>query len=83
MVSRPQPNFKYKFRVLGHHDARLSENEPHITVTFLAGEDDHLSYCGTLTMAEPEWELFSSALSKALGSSLEIEDERAASRKTG
>ena len=71
-----QQNFRYKFRVLGHHGARLVGNEPHITVTFLAGPDDHLSYCGTLTMAEAEWQLFSGALSKALGSSLEIEDAR-------
>ena len=68
--------FRYKFRVLGHHDARLVGNEPHITVTFLAGKDESLVYCGTLTMAEAEWKLFSGALKKALGSSLEIEDER-------
>ena len=77
MGSAGKQNFRYRFRVLGHHGARLVGNEPHITVTFLAGEDDHLSYCGTLTMAEAEWQLFSGALSKALGSSLEIEDERA------
>lgn len=78
-----QQSFRYKFRVLGHHGARLVGNEPHITVTFLAGEDDHLSYCGTLTMAEAEWELFSGALSDALGSSLEIEDERSTEAAPG
>lgn len=69
-------SFRYKFKVLARYDARTGENEPSITATFLAGRDDHLVYSGTLTMAEPEWEAFSSALSVALEDALEIEDER-------
>ena len=74
--------FRYKFKVLAHYDARSGENEPTITATFLAGKDDHLVYCGVLTMAEPEWTTFSTALQTALEGALEIEDERprAASR---
>ena len=83
MAPPGRQNFRYRFRVLGHHGARLVGNEPHITVTFLAGEGEHLSYCGTLTMAEGEWELFSGALSKALGDNLEIEDERGAEAAPG
>ncbi len=68
--------FRYKFKVLAHYDARTGENEPTITATFLAGRDDHLVYSGTLTMAEPEWDAFSSALTAALQDAVEIEDER-------
>jgi hypothetical protein len=82
-MAKAEEPFRYKFRVLGHHDARLPDNEPHITVTFLAGHGDHLTYCGTLTMAEGEWELFSGALSKALGDSLEIEDTRVPKAASG
>jgi hypothetical protein len=40
--------------MLGRYDARLRGNEPHVTVNLLAGRDDHLVYCGNLTMSEAE-----------------------------
>ena len=66
----------YRFTVLGHHAARLSDNEPQITVSVLAGPRDRLVYCGTLTMAEREWEVLSRALIDALPGAVEIDDRR-------
>jgi hypothetical protein len=69
--------FKYKFTVLGRYDARLRGNEPHVTVNLLAGRDDHLVYCGNLTMSEAEWVALSDALRRGLRDDLEIDDHRA------
>lgn len=66
----------YKFTVLGRYPARLRNNEAHVTVNFLAGSDDHLVHSGTLTMSEPEWEDFVSALTESLGDRIEIDDRR-------
>jgi hypothetical protein len=68
--------FKYKFTVLGRYDARLRCNEPHVTVNLLAGRDDHLVYCGNLTMSEAEWEMLSDVLRRGLEDNLEIDDHR-------
>jgi hypothetical protein len=68
--------FKYKFTVLGRYDARVRGNEPHVTVNLLAGRDDHLVYCGNLTMSEAEWEMHSEVLRRGLGDDLEIDDHR-------
>lgn len=68
--------FRYKFTVLGRYDARLRGNEPHVTVNLLAGRDEHLVYCGNLTMAEAEWEMLSEVLRRGLEDDLEIDDHR-------
>ena len=67
-------SFRFKATVLGHYEARLKENEPHITVNLLAGPGDHLSYCGTLTMSESEWDALKRVLSRGLGSNFEVDD---------
>jgi hypothetical protein len=67
---------RYTFTVLGRYDARLRGNEPHVTVSVLAGRGDHAVYCGTLTMSEAEWESFAAALQRGLGEDLEIHDDR-------
>ena len=64
--------FSFKFKILGRHEARVRGNEPHITVAVLAGRGDHLVYCGTLTLAESEWDVLSSSLRDALGDAIEI-----------
>lgn len=64
--------FSFRFKILGRHEARLRGNEPHITVAVLAGRDDHLVYCGTLTLAASEWDVLSSSLRDALGDGIEI-----------
>ncbi len=64
--------FSFKFKILGRHEARLRGNEPHITVAVLAGRGGHLVYCGTLTLAESEWEVLSSSLRDALGDAIEV-----------
>jgi hypothetical protein len=68
--------FKYKFTVLGRYDARLRGNKPHVTVNLLAGRDDHLVYCGNLTMSEAEWATLSDVLRRGLRDDLEIDDHR-------
>jgi hypothetical protein len=64
----------FKLSVLGRYEARLKDNAPHVTVNLLAGQDDHLVYCGTLTMSEPEWDAFVSALRQSLGDRVEVEE---------
>ena len=65
--------FRYKFKVLGKYDARLRGNEPHVTLSVLAGRDEHLVYCGTLTMSEAEWDALKGHLEVALSEDFEVE----------
>lgn len=67
-----QTALSFRFKILGRHEARLRGNEPAITVACLSGRGDHLVYCGTLTLAESEWEVLSSSLRAALGDAVEI-----------
>lgn len=69
---RTTTSFSFRFKILGRHEARLRGNEPAITVAVLAGRGDHLVYCGTLTLAESEWDVLSSTLRDALGDAVEI-----------
>ncbi len=62
--------------MLRKYGARLRGNEPHVTLNVLAGEDDHLVYCGTLTMSEPEWSALKEHLSLALSEDFEVEEEQ-------
>jgi hypothetical protein len=48
--------FNYAFKVLGEYEARMEGNETHVTLNVLAGRDEHLVYCGTLTMSLAEWD---------------------------
>ena len=68
--------YRFRFTVLGRYSARLKGNESHVTVNLSAGRDDHFVYCGTLTMSEPEWEAFISALTEELPVNVEVEDRR-------
>ena len=68
------PTYRYKVTVLAHYDARSPDNEPHVTVNFLAGPGDSLVYCGTLTLAEAEWERLRDVLQTGLGRHFEVED---------
>jgi hypothetical protein len=65
---------RYRFSVLGRYPARLRGNQPAVTVTMAAGDEQHLVHCGTLTMSEPEWETLAGALRYSLKGSVEIED---------
>lgn len=71
----------YRFTVLGRYEAHLSENEAHVTLTMLAGPAGHLSYCGTLTMSEVEWEVFKDHLQASLKGDVEIDEERVEASK--
>ena len=64
----------FRFTVLGRYPARLRQNMTAVTVSLAAGEGDHLVHCGTLTMAEAEWDDFATALAKAFGDGVEVVD---------
>lgn len=66
--------FSYRFAVLGRYEAQLKGNESHVTVNMRAGRDEHLVYCGTLTMSEAEWAHFISALKRAIPDDVEVDD---------
>jgi hypothetical protein len=59
---------------LGRYPARLKENETAVTVNLLAGRGDHLTYAGTLTMAEAEWDHLIEAIRASLGDRVEVDD---------
>lgn len=69
----------FRFSVLGRYPAQLRDNATAVTVTMAAGEEDHVVHCGTLTMAEAEWDDFVDALRKALGDRVEVVDPAASS----
>ncbi|HJR45313.1 MAG TPA: hypothetical protein VJ927_06880 [Actinomycetota bacterium] len=73
--------FRYRFVVVGRYRARTQGNDPHVTMNVLAGVDDTLVYCGTLTMSEGEWAELSARLRESLGAGFEVE-ERPASAPT-
>ena len=54
--------FTFRFSVLGRYRTQMEDNETHVTVNMAAGRPGRLTYSGTLTMSESEWEAFISAL---------------------
>jgi hypothetical protein len=66
--------FKYRFKELGKYEARTRGNEPAVTLSVLAGRDDNLVYCGTLTMSEEEWNNLKKHLSDSLNEDFEVEE---------
>lgn len=68
------PARTFRFSVLGRYPAQLRDNATSVTVTMAAGEGDHVVHCGTLTMAEAEWDDFVDALRQALGDRIEVLD---------
>ena len=69
-----EEGFHYRFTVLGRYPARLKGNEPAVTFNVAAGHGSHISYAGTLTMTEAEWQAFVDALQAQLGDKIEIDD---------
>lgn len=67
----------FRFSVLGRYPAQLRDNATAVTVSMAAGEGEHVVHCGTLTMAEAEWDDFVEALRGSLGSRVEILDPAA------
>ena len=67
---------RFRFSVLGRYQRDPDDNVPHVTVSLIAGEGAHLTYCGTLTMSEWEWTVLVDALRSSLGEQVEIEDRR-------
>lgn len=65
---------RFKFTILGRYPARLKGNQTAVTVNMAAGEEGHLVHCGTLTLAEAEFQTLLGALRKGLKGAVEIED---------
>lgn len=65
---------RFRFVVLGRYPARLKGNQTAVTVNMSAGDQGHLVYCGTLTLAETEFETFVEALRGSLQDAVEVED---------
>jgi hypothetical protein len=66
--------YRYRFVVLGRYPARMKGNATAVTVNVASGEGDHLVHCGTLTLAESEWDDLLGVLRSGLGDRLEVED---------
>lgn len=67
---------RFRFSVLGRYQRETRSNLPHVAVNVIAGEGNHLTYCGTLTMSEFEWGALAAALQSSLGDRVEIDDRR-------
>jgi hypothetical protein len=65
---------RFKFVILGRYPARMKGNQTAVTVNMSAGEEGHLVHCGTLTLAEAEFETLVAALGESLGGAVELED---------
>jgi hypothetical protein len=74
--------FTFRFSVLGRYRTQTEGNETHVTVNMAAGRDGRLTYSGTLTMSESEWEAFISALTEDVPVNVEVEDGRPSSPST-
>ena len=74
----PAGRHVYRFTVLGWYPARLKGNESHVTVNLAAGHDENLTYCGTLTMSEDEWNTFVEVLKKGLKDDVEVVESKSA-----
>lgn len=81
-MSTRDERFRYKFSVIGRSSAHPREKESSVTLVMLAGPDDCLSYCGTLTMSEAEWDELRRHLTRTLKDALEI-DDRASVKRAG
>ena len=69
-----KPRYMFKFVVLGRYPARLRENESQLTVNLATGHEDHVTYSGTLTLTEGEWDFLIGALKRSVKDSVEVED---------
>ena len=67
---------RYRFSVLGRYQTPSEGNEAHVTVNLIAGDEGHLTYCGTLTMSESEWETLIEGLRAGLPDAVSVEDPR-------
>jgi hypothetical protein len=66
----------YRFTVVGRYTSPVMGNEPVVTINLVAGKDSHTTYCGTLTMAESDWDTFFDALKYSLRDAVEVHDPR-------
>lgn len=65
---------RFRLTVLGRYQTEHERSEMAVTVNLVAGRDDHLVHCGTLTMTESEWATFAGALKNSLRDNLEVRD---------
>jgi hypothetical protein len=65
---------RFRFVVLGRYPARMRGNQTAVTVNMSAGDGSHLVHCGTLTLAETEFDTLIGGLRDSLGERVELED---------
>jgi hypothetical protein len=65
---------RFRFTVLGRYPAHLKGNQTAVTVSMAAGEEGRLVHCGTLTMAEAEFDTLIGGLQASLPDAVEVED---------
>ena len=65
--------FTYAFKFLARSEPHGGDNEPSVTISVAAGRDEHLVYCGTLTMSEAEWEALREHLERGPRPDVEVE----------
>jgi hypothetical protein len=68
------PRFTYRLPVLGRYSARLKGNEPAVTFNVAAGTEGHVTYAGTLTMTDDEYQTFVGALRQVLGDAVTVNE---------
>ncbi|HMC37070.1 MAG TPA: hypothetical protein VKK30_04305 [Actinomycetota bacterium] len=68
---------RFKFTILGRYPARIKGNETAVTLNVSSGDEQHMVYAGTLTMAESEFDSLARALRSTLKTRLEVEDHTA------
>ena len=66
-------HFTYAFKFLARSEPHGGDNEPSVTVSVAAGRDDHLVYCGVLTMSEAEWDALRDHLEHGPRKDVEVE----------
>ncbi len=69
---------RFRFVVLGRYRSPVLDNEHAVTVNVIAGEGEHLTYAGTLTLAESDWNTLAGALKYSLRDDVEIDDRHPA-----
>ena len=65
--------FTYAFKFLAKSEPHGGDNEPSVTVSVSAGRDEHVVYCGTLTMSVAEWAALRDHLQGGTNDAVEVE----------
>ncbi len=65
--------FTYAFKFLARSEPHGGDNEPSVTISVSAGRDEHVVYCGTLTMSVAEWAALRDHLQGGTSDAVEVD----------